>query len=201
MGKLGSFLREKKFGLPVWAWVLIIGGLIFAVYYYYKKKAVSSGANASPLDSGAAAQNISPDAGAPVDTGSASPDASGIGVPSGGGMPFGTDGNTVPWESGAVSPLTLSTIPDQTSSNPVPNQPAVSSSLLKIAETPVSAKTQNFAQAAQARTAAGRAAGVNVPFGGVTGIQRLKNGATVTTYASGRKVEQARGKSAYVIKK
>ena len=40
-----------------------------------------------------------------------------------------------------------------------------------------------------------------VAFGGVTGTKTLANGATLTTYASGRQVEQAPGKSAYVVKK
>jgi hypothetical protein len=37
------------------------------------------------------------------------------------------------------------------------------------------------------------------PFGGVSYIDNLPNGGTVTTYANGRKVQQMPGKSAYVI--
>jgi len=56
---------------------------------------------------------------------------------------------------------------------------------------PVPVSTPNFGSAAQAQA--------NPAFGGVTNVRTLPNGATVTTYADGRQVEQARGKSAYVI--
>lgn len=39
------------------------------------------------------------------------------------------------------------------------------------------------------------------PFGGVASVKKLANGATLTTYESGRQVEQAPGKSAYVVHK
>lgn len=39
------------------------------------------------------------------------------------------------------------------------------------------------------------------PFGGIVSKVKLKNGAILTTYANGRRVEQAPGKSAYVVSK
>lgn len=38
-------------------------------------------------------------------------------------------------------------------------------------------------------------------FGGITEVKRLANGATLTTFATGRQVEQVPGKTAYVVKK
>jgi hypothetical protein len=63
----------------------------------------------------------------------------------------------------------------------------------------VAAATPNFGAKALAQTNTLAAAGKAAPFGGVTSVKRLANGSTVTTYASGRKVQQAPGKSAYVI--
>ncbi len=77
--------------------------------------------------------------------------------------------------------------------------PRYSAATLRVAQTPVPASSADFAAGAQARTAAGAAAGVPVPFGGVVGVRTLANGSTLTTYASGRKVQQVPGKSAYVV--
>jgi hypothetical protein len=38
------------------------------------------------------------------------------------------------------------------------------------------------------------------PFGGIISKKKLKNGATLTSYANGRQVEQMPGKSAYVVR-
>lgn len=38
-------------------------------------------------------------------------------------------------------------------------------------------------------------------FGGITAVKTLAGGATLTTFATGRQVEQAPGKTAYVVKK
>jgi len=67
---------------------------------------------------------------------------------------------------------------------------------------PIPVATENFAEAAASRSAALGAAGMGQPFGGVTStVTNKKTGVTTTTYASGRVVTQAPGKSAYVSKK
>lgn len=55
--KLDS-LKQKKYGLPVWAWALIIAGLIFLLYYLHKRNAGSSStANNNPADPNATNPN------------------------------------------------------------------------------------------------------------------------------------------------
>ena len=62
------------------------------------------------------------------------------------------------------------------------------------------ASSPSFAAQAKANTAAARAAGKAAPFGGVVSTRKLANGGTLTTYASGRQVQQMPGKSAYVVR-
>ena len=59
----------------------------------------------------------------------------------------------------------------------------------------------DFTPAAAKTAAAKLLAPAPAAFGGVTGTKTLANGSTITTYASGRQVQQAPGKSAYVVKK
>lgn len=67
---------------------------------------------------------------------------------------------------------------------------------------PVPASTTNFAVASAAKTAGAAAAGVPIAFGGVADVKTNKQtGVTTTTYANGRIVQQAPGKTAYVAKK
>ena len=62
--------------------------------------------------------------------------------------------------------------------------------------------TENFAQAAVAKSNALAAAGAAQPYGGVAStVTNKKTGVVTTTYASGRIVQQAPGKTAYVAKK
>jgi len=74
-----------------------------------------------------------------------------------------------------------------------------------IAESPVAASASNpvgFATSALAKTQAQAALGQTAAFGGVTNISTNRTtGVVTTTYASGRVVQQAPGKSAYVAKK
>lgn len=67
---------------------------------------------------------------------------------------------------------------------------------------PIPVATSNFAEAAVARSAALSSVGVSSPFGGVTNVTtNKKTGVVTTTYGSGRVVQQAPGKTAYVAKK
>ena len=65
---------------------------------------------------------------------------------------------------------------------------------------PVPASSPSFASQASGKTAGAAAAQVPVAFGGVANVKTLPNGSTLTTYASGRQVQQVPGKSAYVVK-
>lgn len=68
--------------------------------------------------------------------------------------------------------------------------------------TPVSASAPNFAKAAVAQSTAARKTGATSAFGGVTSVTKnAKTGVVVTKYASGRVVEQAPGKTAYVARR
>jgi hypothetical protein len=65
---------------------------------------------------------------------------------------------------------------------------------------PVPASATDFALAASAKTQGAARQQVPIAFGGVVGVSRTKTGATLTTYQTGRVVEQAPGKTAYVAK-
>lgn len=69
------------------------------------------------------------------------------------------------------------------------------------ASTSTKASNNNFGATAQAKSTVLKSTGKAAPFGGVVSVKKLKNGSTLTTYASGRQVQQAPGKSAYVVKK
>lgn len=59
----------------------------------------------------------------------------------------------------------------------------------------------DFASQAAARSTLAQGLGFAAPFGGVVNVHRGANGVTVTTYASGRTVTQAPGRTAYVSAK
>ena len=129
--KLG-FLKEKKYGLPVWAWGLIVAGLIFGLYYLRKKNAGSSTANNNPAD---------PNATNPSDFGSAGPLETPWDYQS---APF--DIGTTPSTSGSTpdgptpASTTTPTTPNSTSSPPaVPNTASrtTSSALAQVLSQPV----------------------------------------------------------------
>lgn len=70
-----------------------------------------------------------------------------------------------------------------------------------LAHFPIAAANPDFSGAASAATAAYQQVGKPMPFGGVVSTRTLANGASLTTYASGRQVEQVPGKSAYVVRR
>lgn len=200
-----TFFTKKVGPLPVWAWVATAVGTYLAYRYF-------SGASASTTTP--AATDTTGATGTPVDT-------SGLG----GGTVTGSSPDTSGYQpfSDLISQLEsqnaslLSAVLDQgglaggtTGSSSgsgdgggggggggatASKSPYVNGGTQKT----ISASTRNFAEAAVAKTAAGAATGTKVAFGGVVSTKKLKNGATLTTYASGRQVEQAPGKSAYVV--
>jgi hypothetical protein len=179
----------RKFGpLPAWAWLAIAGG----AYYLWRRRqgATTGGSGSTQGDPGSAGVGDTP-AGTPGGSG----DSGGGGgsqdqppVPAGG---FGGGGGD-------------HLQPNGTGSSPASNPDASAAAKakraadLKVAQARVSASNPDFAAAERAKTAAGKAAGVPVAFGGVKDTRTLKNGATLTTFNSGRQVEQVKGKSAYV---
>jgi len=42
-----AFLKQKKWGLPVWAWAVIVSVVIFGLYYWYRKRSSSSNSSAN----------------------------------------------------------------------------------------------------------------------------------------------------------
>lgn len=42
-----AFLKQKKWGLPIWAWAAITAVVLGGLYYYYKKKSASSSSDSS----------------------------------------------------------------------------------------------------------------------------------------------------------
>lgn len=202
-----NFLTKKLGPLPVWVWVATAVGTYLAYRYFTTASSASSQTTPASTDT-------SGTVGTPTDT-------SGLG----GGSVTGSTPDTSGYQaySDLVSQLEsqnanlLTAIetglgggttggagsgggggggggPISTSKYIVPNVNG------GFTQSTIPASTSNFAQAAQAKTAAGAATGTKVAFGGVTSVKTLKNGATLTTYASGRQVEQAKGKSAYVVR-
>jgi hypothetical protein len=201
-------LTRKLGPLPVWAW----GAVLIGLYLAYRHFASAGTAAAAPLTPSSDASTGT------LGTGSDTSGASGGG--SGGGTltpdtPFGpgsdlynallagllaggggrTD-NLVPGDTPSIP--TSSPSPD---AGAAPGPAAVAPTVVSPApqaRTPATAS--NFAASATHATLTAQASGGALRFGGVTSVKRLANGATLTTYASGHQVEQAPGKTAYVVK-
>lgn len=54
-----AFLKEKKWGLPIWGWALLTVAFLAMIYFILKrrKNAATPASNATPLDAGQAAAN------------------------------------------------------------------------------------------------------------------------------------------------
>jgi hypothetical protein len=206
-GKAG-LLTRKKGPLPVWAWLILAS---LAGWYLWKRLG-SNVASQNPAASSAQQTATGPPAtdnsGATSGDGSASGGLSAQDLASALGASNDSlaqmfaqslaDNNAQleAWwqlQQQPQEPPTTTTTPTTTPTTKTPPAIAIYH--------PVSGKTHNFAAAAVAQTHTLQAAGQAAPFGGVVAVHRLRNGSTVTTYASGRKVQQAPGKSAYVIHK
>lgn len=199
----GSGLRRKVGPFPLWVYLVV--GLVLAVYLYRHRSSSSSStastSSASPTDSGTVtdtggAGGPSGVSGSQGSTVTASPDYSATleqlqqgqsdiasilaGLASSGssqaaGTNVDTYGNATPDSSQGVGPG---------ANGGYANPPPSSGGNSGPAATPSTHQTTVAKQ----------------PFGGVVSTRKLKNGATLTTYASGRQVEQLPGKSAYVVK-
>lgn len=191
-GPIGYLTRKVKiFGVQVPVWVLFavgVGGL-----YLYRKHQAAASTSTTPGTS----TDTSGTAGA--DFGASGFDSSGAGDSGGGGSSGGAPSSTPtaapPGGSVVVVPDTTQTPPPA----PAAPTPAAGTGAAPSFEFPTAASTANFAAEASAKSAAAEAAGATPRFGGVSQVETLASGAVETVYASGRVVEQAPGKSAYVV--
>lgn len=199
----GKGIMKAKVG-PVPVPLLIAAVVIVGVYIYMRRsagnKSTSAGTNASPETS-------------PTYPGG---DSTGGGT---GGMDLSALFDTLAAQAQALSnqgtPLyAVAPTPDLVAASPTAgpdlvtatgdgntSPPIQSSSSQPATSYRTSASDPHFAQTATSKTAAAKAAGVAAPFGGVVSTKTLKNGSTLTTYKSGRQVQQAPGKTAYVVRK
>lgn len=60
-----AFLKEKKFGLPVWAWAIVVSLVLFLLYKHFKGSSSSStGTTSSTPTTDTSSQYVPPDSGA-----------------------------------------------------------------------------------------------------------------------------------------
>lgn len=210
----GSGLGRKVGPLPLWAWVLvgIVGG-------YFALKLIrggsSSGASAATDNQSSASSpspsssmGVAPSAGSPSDTGTATSDLL---------SSFGSQQESLLSALEAanqdvvgLAQAQIQYAQTQTSmgSFQTQTQPLVATDPYANAPQYVYVQPSAVTAAPSAPPAASvatRSSSANTgggqPFGGVVSTAKLKNGATLTTYASGRQVEQVPGKSPYVVKR
>ncbi len=214
---IGDRLTRKVGPLPVWGWAfLIVGG-----YLAYRKLSggssvpagsdLSGGTIGTPTDSSGMAGGVGGGgAGLGYDD-SALRDLLGqnLAATQSLGDAFSTWANNAtvapPWydegsgggDSGSSGG---GSVPGTDPAGGSPTAPQFTTQQIKYAQTQTKASNPAFAVAAQSKSATLKAAGKPAPFGGVVSVKTLKNGSTLTTYASGRQVQQVPGKSAYVVK-
>jgi hypothetical protein len=206
----GSGLTKKLGPLPLWAWASI--GLL-AGWYLYKRYSASAALTAAQVTPAATAAAATPD--------------TSLGTSASAGAPTATDQTTSDLISSLggenaslisaltqvnqnVSDLASSQIAYASTNTSLgafntQTQPAVASQpggsnapVMQYMAPNVVAPQAGPGPAAVTATKSSAAGGP--VFGGVTGVKTLSNGATLTTYASGRQVEKVQGKSAYVVK-
>lgn len=185
-----SFLTRKVGPLPMWAWLSL--GLVLGYFLFFRGKGASLTGSQQPSAS----------------TSSSTPDSSTPAIPAS----AGSAGDTSGLAAGGVSAADLlSTLGAQNQS--------LQAALLQQEQDVIGLAE---AQMAQATSAGAVGALVSTPttsvvssqpgtpntptlahvapFGGIIGSRTTAKGVKITTYASGRVVEQAPGKKAYVAK-
>lgn len=217
---LAGTLTAKKGPLPVWAW-LALGAV--AVYYLYRRYSGGSSANPAAVTQAAPpSQPASTDAAGLTGSAGTSGDTSGLAAagvdPTALLNSLGAQnqsltqallqaeedvsataaGQLAAFQSGSLGASTGTPVATVTSTASQPG----GSNAPTFHYSPVPVQTKNFAQAAVAESNTAKAAGKTSAFGGVTGVHKnAKTGVVTTTYANGRVVEQAPGKTAYVAKR
>lgn len=201
MSTIKKALTRKLFGkIPVWAVIVAaVGGL----YLYRRHEANSSSSSApidpatgyptgSPQDIAALAALQSQQSGADASYGG----ADGSGGSGGGDGSGGGSSPTSPAAAAAATTPASATIVTAPAAAAAPA--AVAPPAVSRATTPAS--SSDFAAEATAVTAARTAVGEQLSFGGVVDTTTLASGSTLTEFGTGREVEQAPGKAAYVVR-
>jgi hypothetical protein len=186
-GGFVGFLKAKKGPLPVYAWIL---GLAALYWFVIRPRLASSSATAAGVTPTSPAGPITTDTGGgTVDTGDTGGGSGDIGAsnpaPITADSGLNTDLLNAFLQQGSQTEDALTTALATESQqgaggyvNPPPSSTQLSGPASPVGQT-----------------------STHPAFGGVVKVQTLKNGATLTTYASGHQVEQAKGKTPYVVKK
>lgn len=193
-------LTRKVGPLPVWAWAAIVLVIAFIVWRRRKSSTAGTTSGASPGGATIVTGNTPATAG-PQDAAlagqpsTATPPAAGL-DPATLDSLVGPDSPLVSALNAlALAPYTAPT-PDATASGAGTGGGAVSTPTIGASTggfTPTTTVAHSTPLAPPAKPAPAK------PFGGIVSKVRLKNGATLTTYASGRKIEHAPGRSPYVV--
>lgn len=177
---------SKRAGpLPRWAWALLVVGGALAAYYLYRRNRPGQ-----DTSTGFTSTSIVP-------VGATAQLAAQSNQPSTNAAPADSMSPDVVAALGEEQ-TTLATILQDLLANQASLQPGFDSStgtttgpMAASAPLPAPASTSGALPVVT----------VAAPYGGVVSKIKTKGGATITTYRSGRKVEQAPGKSPYVVKK
>jgi hypothetical protein len=208
-------LRRKIGPLPLWAWLGIAAVLGYLLYRHF-----SSGGTASqivqttpqPVNAGTASTVPTTDlggatsAGAPADTGATTSDyLSTLGAQNDTLVSalLTQEQDVAANAQAQLAALSSTTTAGsfQTQTQPtIATEPNSGAPIVGYVAPSVAAGTSTPAPAAAATKSSAASSTGGQPFGGVVSHRTLKNGAILTTYASGRQVEQVPGKSPYVVK-
>lgn len=199
-GGFAARMTRKVGPLPVWAWAALI---LAAGYLIYRRRGTSSSSASQTT-----AVPVTPDV-----TGSNTGALGSSGSDTGGGsqIPAPVDLSGITGELDTLAQQLAAQSAGQASSYQQGGPPGSTdqgSAAAPASSTPVSAyhpsytatpvSTPNFGAVVAAKD---KALGSAAPFGGVTSTRTTATGTKITTYASGRVVEQAPGKTAYVAKR
>lgn len=187
---LGS-LTEKKGPLPVWAWALVSAGVLYLLYRHFSSGGSSSTASSSATPTAAVDGSV---ATPPTDIASGPVDTSGNAVTPVDTLPNTQAGDTTltPWWADPTQWPTEA-IPPLSSGDPI--------GASTVDGTPVLPK-DSVPPKVTARTTKPPLKSI-IP--GITGKvisqKVLPSGAKLVTLQGGKKIEQAKGKKAYVVSK
>lgn len=183
---LKQTLSAKKGPLPVWVWALLVtvGG-----YLAYRRYTASS--------SGVSSTAQTPTGSVSSDTTPVTVDDSGSPPAAGGGSAASNVNDTLLSQlSGFQSSIDQLTAEVQ--QTPAFNDVTGDSSGAAVYDIPTLPQTVTTSTTPEV-TPAGATKPAKQPFGGVLSVTKLKNGSLLTTYRSGRKVEQAPGETPYLV--
>lgn len=186
--KKGKGLTKKYGPFPLWVYLGVVGIVVLYLYYRHRNSAGQS----SSASTGGYVQPTPASGVDVVPSGNANTTTGDTGASGSQPVDFPTDYATESDLQSAIDAVNSNTaaaiagitFPQPNVNITVPTGPGSS-----VAKTTTASKT------------AAKTAAPGAPFGGVVSRKLLKNGATLITYKSGRQVEQAPGKSPYVVHK